>query len=61
MFELENVDEYVGLQAPIFIDESIHPIIVLRGCIVNVVDVVVDTLYGTDGLEEFDWKFDIEN
>jgi hypothetical protein len=54
MFELENVDEYVGLQAPIFIDESIHPIIVLRGCIVNVVDVVVDTLYGTDGLEEFD-------
>jgi len=44
MFRLENVDEYASLQALISLDESIQPRIVLGGFIVNVVDVVVDTL-----------------
>jgi hypothetical protein len=66
MFRLENVDEYVSLQAPISLDESIQPRIVLGGFIVNVVDVVVDTLDGeeddgTDNLEEFDSNSDSEN
>jgi hypothetical protein len=61
MFRLENVDEYVGLQALVSIDESIQPTIILGGCIVNVVDVVVDIFDGTDSLEEFDSKFDSEN
>jgi hypothetical protein len=34
----------VGLQAPISIDESIHPTIVLRGSIISATDVVVDAL-----------------
>jgi hypothetical protein len=66
MFRLENVDEYVGLQAPISIDESIQPIIILGGSIINVVDVVVDTFdgeedEGTDNLEEFDSNSNSEN
>jgi hypothetical protein len=66
MFKLENVDEYASLQAPISLDESIQPRIVLGGFIVNVVDVVVDTLDGeeddgTDNLEEFDSNSDSEN
>jgi hypothetical protein len=44
MFELEIIDEYVGLQAPISIDEFIHLMIVLGGFYSNVVDVVVDAL-----------------
>jgi hypothetical protein len=40
MFKLESLGEYVGLQAPISIDEYIHPTIVLGGSIVNVVDAI---------------------
>jgi hypothetical protein len=66
MFRLQNVDEYASLQALISIDESIQPIIVLGCSIINVVDVVVDTLDGEeddgiDNLEDFDSNFDSEN
>jgi hypothetical protein len=66
MFKLESLGEYVGLQAPIFINEYIHPTIILRGSIVNVVDVVVDAIDeeendGTNSLKEFDSRFDNEN
>jgi hypothetical protein len=66
MFKLENADEYVCLQVPIYIDESIQPIIILEGSIVNVVDVVVDTLDGEedDGInnfKEFDSNSNNEN
>jgi hypothetical protein len=66
MFKLESLGEYVGLQAPISIDEYIHPMIILGGSIVNVVDVVVDPIDGeendgTNNLEEFDSSFNNEN
>jgi hypothetical protein len=56
----------MGLQAPISIDESIHPTIVLGGSIVSATDVVVDALDGeendgTNNLEGFDSSFDSEN
>jgi hypothetical protein len=37
MFKLKNDDAYVGLQAPISIDESIQPIIIMGGFIIIVV------------------------
>jgi hypothetical protein len=56
----------VGLQAPISIDESIHPTIVLGVSIINVTDVIVDALdgeenHGTNNLEEFDSSINNEN
>jgi hypothetical protein len=56
----------MGLQAPISIDESIHPTIVLGGSIVSATDVVVDALDGkendgTNSLEGFDSSFNSEN
>ncbi len=38
----------MGLQAPISIDEFIHPTIVLGGSIVSAIDVVVDALDGEE-------------
>jgi hypothetical protein len=66
MFRLENLDEYVGLQASISIDEYIQPTIVLGGSTVNVVDVVVDAFDGeeddgTNNLKGFDSSSNNEN
>jgi hypothetical protein len=32
MFKVKHVDEYLGLQAPIFLRESIHPATIVSGC-----------------------------
>ncbi len=37
MFRLENNDAYVGLQAPISIDETIQPTVIVGGSTVTVV------------------------
>jgi hypothetical protein len=37
MFKLENDDAYVGLQAPISIDETIQPTVIVGGFTLNVV------------------------
>jgi hypothetical protein len=66
MFRFENLDEYVGLQAPISKDEYIQPTIVLGSSTINATDVVVDALGGEeddgiDNLKEFDSSSDNEN
>jgi hypothetical protein len=58
MFRLENLDAYVGLQAPISIDESIQPIVIVGGSIVVATNLVINMPNGgeDDGaknVEEF--------
>ncbi len=58
MFRVGNVDEYLGLQAPTFIQDSIQPTNVVGGCVVNVIDLVANFSNGEedngiDSLEDY--------
>jgi hypothetical protein len=48
MFKLENDGAYIGLQAPISIDESIQPIAFVRGFTIAASDLVADVPNGRD-------------
>jgi hypothetical protein len=48
MFKLENDGAYIGLQAPISIDESIQPIAFIRGSTIAASDLIVDVPNGGD-------------
>jgi hypothetical protein len=52
MFRLNNLDAYVGLQAPISIDESIQPLVIVRGTIIAITNLVIDVPGGeSDGVK----------
>jgi hypothetical protein len=53
MFRLNNLDAYVGLQAPISIDESIQPLVIVRGTIIAITNLVIDVPSGgeSDGVK----------
>ncbi len=42
MFKLNNLDACVGLQAPISIDESIQPLVIVGGTTIVVANLVSD-------------------
>ncbi len=42
MFSLENLDAYVGLQAPISIDELIQPVVIVGGYTVITIDLAIN-------------------
>ncbi len=42
MFRFDNIDDYRGLQALVYIEESIQPTIIVGGFIVVQIDLVVD-------------------
>jgi hypothetical protein len=48
MFKVGNVDEYFGLQAPTFIQNSIQPTNVVGGCVVSATDIVVNVSSGEE-------------
>ncbi len=62
MFMLQSDDAYASLQAPISIDESIQPPIIIGGSIVVVEEFILDVLIkvansGVDGVKEYDSSF----
>jgi hypothetical protein len=59
---LQSDDAYATLQAPIFVDESIEPPIIIGGSIVVVEEFILDVLIkvtnnGVDGVKEYDFSF----
>jgi hypothetical protein len=44
MFKVEHADEYLGLQAPIFWRESIHPTNIVGGCLILASNAIDDDL-----------------
>jgi hypothetical protein len=44
MFRLQDVDDYIGLQAPISIEELVQPTTIIRGVNVATIDVVGNAL-----------------
>jgi hypothetical protein len=48
MFKLKNDDAYVGLQAPISIDELNQPTMIIGGSILVVGDLAIDVLNAKD-------------
>jgi hypothetical protein len=48
MFKVGNVDEYIGLQAPTSIQNSIQPINVMGGCVVNGTNLVANVYSGEE-------------
>ncbi len=58
LFRVGNVDENSSLQAPTSIQESIQPTNVVRGCVVSLIDLVVNDSNGeenngVDNLEDY--------
>ncbi len=58
MFKIGNVDEYSSLQVPTSIQDSIQPTNVVGGCVVSVIDLVVNVSNGeedngVDSLEDY--------
>ncbi len=48
MFMLENLDAYVGVQAPISIDESIQPFLIIGGTTIVTTYLVIDVPNGEE-------------
>jgi hypothetical protein len=46
MFMLENLDAYVGVQAPISIDESIQPLVIIGSTTIATTYLVIDVPSG---------------
>jgi hypothetical protein len=66
MFRLENDDAYVGLHAPISIDESIQPIVIVGSFIVVAIDLVINVPNGgendgAESVEEYATTFSNDN
>ncbi len=62
MFMLQSDDAYVSLQAPISIDESIQPPIIIGGSIVVVEEFILDVHIevangGADNVKEYNSSF----
>jgi hypothetical protein len=62
MFRLQNDDAYVGLQAPITVDESIQPIVIVGGFTIVVKNVIPNVFNGMandgiDNVEEYTTTF----
>ncbi len=62
MFRLQNDDAYACLQAPITIDESIQPIVIVGGFTIVVKDLIHDVFNamendGIDNVEEYATTF----
>jgi hypothetical protein len=48
MFKVGNVDEYLGLQAPTSIQDSIQSTSVVGGCVVSVIDLIANVFSGEE-------------
>jgi len=47
MFKLEHIHDYVGLQAPISIEESIQPVEIMIGSTIATTNLVINDVAGT--------------